>query len=41
VQSRWVARRLGEPEFLWDRGLRLDPHAPRMARRNSSSSAGG
>jgi cob(I)alamin adenosyltransferase len=41
VQSRWVARRLGEPEFLWDRGLRLDPRAPRMARRNSSSSAGG
>jgi cob(I)alamin adenosyltransferase len=25
VQSRWVARRLGEPEFLWDRGLRLSP----------------
>jgi cob(I)alamin adenosyltransferase len=23
VQSRWVAKRLGEPEFLWDRGLRL------------------
>jgi cob(I)alamin adenosyltransferase len=33
VQSRWVAKRVGEPEFLWDRGLRLDPRAPRQARR--------
>jgi cob(I)alamin adenosyltransferase len=24
VQSRWVAKRLSEPEFLWDRGLRID-----------------
>jgi len=24
VQSRWVAKRLNEPEFLWDRGLRLE-----------------
>jgi cob(I)alamin adenosyltransferase len=24
VQSRWVARRLHESEFLWDRGLRID-----------------
>lgn len=24
VQSRWVAKRLAEPEFLWDRGLRID-----------------
>jgi cob(I)alamin adenosyltransferase len=24
VQSRWVAKRLNQPEFLWDRGLRLD-----------------
>ncbi|MGH7864180.1 MAG: cob(I)yrinic acid a,c-diamide adenosyltransferase [Candidatus Binataceae bacterium] len=23
VQSRWIAKRLGESEFLWDRGLRL------------------
>jgi cob(I)alamin adenosyltransferase len=23
VQSRWIAKRLEEPEFLWDRGLRL------------------
>jgi cob(I)alamin adenosyltransferase len=33
VQSRWVAKRLVEPEFLWDRGLRLDPRAPRRARK--------
>ncbi len=24
VQSRWVSKRLGEDEFLWDRGLRID-----------------
>ncbi|MGH7988403.1 MAG: cob(I)yrinic acid a,c-diamide adenosyltransferase [Candidatus Binataceae bacterium] len=24
VQSRWVSKRLNEPEFLWDRGLRID-----------------
>jgi cob(I)alamin adenosyltransferase len=24
VQSRWVAKRLGEPEFLWDRALRIE-----------------
>jgi len=41
VQSRWVAKRLGEPEFLWDRGLRLDPRAPRDARRKSPGSSGG
>jgi cob(I)alamin adenosyltransferase len=23
VQSRWIAKRLNQPEFLWDRGLRL------------------
>jgi cob(I)alamin adenosyltransferase len=23
VQSRWIAKRLNEPEFLWDRGLRI------------------
>jgi hypothetical protein len=23
VQSRWVANRLDEPEYLWDRGLRI------------------
>lgn len=25
VQSRWIAGRLGEPELLWERGLRLGP----------------
>jgi cob(I)alamin adenosyltransferase len=25
VQSRWVSRRLGEAEYLWDRGLRATP----------------
>ena len=37
VQSRWIAKRLDEPEFLWERGLRLDPKAPRAARRKSAS----
>jgi cob(I)alamin adenosyltransferase len=32
VQSRWVAKRLNEPEFLWDRGLRID-EIKRAARR--------
>jgi cob(I)alamin adenosyltransferase len=41
VQSRWVAKRLREPEFLWDRGLRLDPRAPRIARRKAAGSAKG
>ncbi len=35
VQSRWVARLLAEPEFLWDRGLRIDPRAARAARRKA------
>jgi cob(I)alamin adenosyltransferase len=29
VQSRWIAQRLGETEFLWDRGLRIDTRARR------------
>ncbi len=37
VQSRWIAKRLGEPEFLWDRGLRLDPKAARAAQKNSTT----
>jgi cob(I)alamin adenosyltransferase len=41
VQSRWVAKRLGEPEFLWDRGLRLDPRAPARARRKAPDDSGG
>jgi cob(I)alamin adenosyltransferase len=40
VQSRWVAKRLEEPEFLWDRGLRLDPRAARQARKKSSDDSG-
>src|SRR6202790_4969040 len=31
VQSRWVAKRLGEPEYLWDRGLRIDSRSARAA----------
>ncbi|MGH7907966.1 MAG: cob(I)yrinic acid a,c-diamide adenosyltransferase [Candidatus Binataceae bacterium] len=33
VQSRWVAKRSGEPEFLWDRGLRLGPSKRRVTER--------
>ncbi len=40
VQSRWVAKRLGEPEFLWDRGLQLDPRMPRAARRKKRDGSG-
>ncbi len=40
VQSRWVTKRMGEPEFLWDRGLRLDPRAPRDARRKALGGSG-
>ncbi|HVA77312.1 MAG TPA: cob(I)yrinic acid a,c-diamide adenosyltransferase [Candidatus Binataceae bacterium] len=36
VQSRWVARKLGEPEFLWDRGLRLDDAEVKAARRKAA-----
>src|SRR5579863_1748279 len=35
VQSRWVAKRLKEPEFLWDRGLRIDPKAAHTAQRKA------
>ncbi|HEY6417449.1 MAG TPA: cob(I)yrinic acid a,c-diamide adenosyltransferase [Candidatus Binataceae bacterium] len=38
VQSRWVAKRLDEPEFLWDRGLRLDTRAARAAARKAERS---
>jgi cob(I)alamin adenosyltransferase len=37
VQSRWVAKRLAEPEFLWDRGLRIDPGAARAAQRKAAA----
>lgn len=33
VQSRWVAKRLDEPEYLWDRGLRIDSRAARAPQR--------
>lgn len=35
VQSRWIAKRMNEPEFVWDRGLRIDPRAAREARRRA------
>src|ERR1700691_6001588 len=35
VQSRWVAKRLKEPEYVWDRGLRIDPRVAREARRQA------
>ncbi len=46
VQSRWVAKRLDEPEFLWDRGLRIDEeraakHRPAPRARGGTSSDGG
>ena len=37
VQSRWIANRLGESEFLWDRGLRLDPKLARAAQKKSDA----
>ncbi|HZO82696.1 MAG TPA: cob(I)yrinic acid a,c-diamide adenosyltransferase [Candidatus Binataceae bacterium] len=48
VQSRWVARRLKEPEFLWDRALRMEPRtadaanaAPSGNGRRASAGQGG
>jgi cob(I)alamin adenosyltransferase len=37
VQSRWVAKRLKEPEFVWDRGLRIDPRAAVEAKRRAAA----
>jgi cob(I)alamin adenosyltransferase len=37
VQSRWVAKRLGESEFLWDRGLRLDDAEVKSAQRKAAA----
>jgi cob(I)alamin adenosyltransferase len=37
VQSRWISKRLGESEFLWDRGLRLDEPEVKAARRKSAA----
>jgi cob(I)alamin adenosyltransferase len=39
VQSRWVAKRLKEPEFLWDRGLRIDQRAAVVAKRRTAAAA--
>lgn len=36
VQSRWVAKRLDEPEYLWDRGLRIDPKMAHAAQRKAA-----
>lgn len=36
VQSRWIAHKLGESEFLWDRGLRLDAPEIKAARRRAA-----
>ena len=40
VQSRWVAKRLNEPEFLWDRALRIeaDTKAARAAKSKTGRS---
>ncbi|HEY2526244.1 MAG TPA: cob(I)yrinic acid a,c-diamide adenosyltransferase [Candidatus Binataceae bacterium] len=40
VQSRWAAKRLKEPEFLWDRGLRVEPRAALAAKREATAAAG-
>jgi cob(I)alamin adenosyltransferase len=40
VQSRWVAKRLNEPEFLWDRGLRLEAKPARDAARKADKESG-
>jgi cob(I)alamin adenosyltransferase len=39
VQSRWVSKRLGEQEFLWDRALRIEEteQAARASKRKSKS----
>jgi cob(I)alamin adenosyltransferase len=36
VESRWVSKRLGDAEFLWDRGLRID--ARRAAKKKTHPS---
>jgi hypothetical protein len=40
VQSRWVAKRLNEPEFLWDRGLRLEAKPARGAAPKAEKESG-
>ena len=39
VQSRWVAKRLHEPEFLWDRALRIEEEE-KIARASKSRRGG-
>lgn len=38
VQSRWVSKRLGEDEFLWDRGLRIDERRAAAKKKSDSES---
>jgi cob(I)alamin adenosyltransferase len=37
VESRWIAKRLGESEFLWDRGLRQDDAEVKAAQRKAAA----
>jgi cob(I)alamin adenosyltransferase len=41
VQSRWVAERLGEPEFLWDRALRIEENKKTARAAKSKPAVGG
>jgi cob(I)alamin adenosyltransferase len=41
VQSRWVAKRLGEPEFLWDRALRIEENKQAARAAKSKPGRGG
>jgi cob(I)alamin adenosyltransferase len=41
VQSRWVAKRLGEPEFLWDRALRIEEEEQAVRASKRKSGRGG
>ncbi len=45
VQSRWVAKRLKEPEFLWDRALRVESRpasaAPSINGKSAEAGQGG
>jgi cob(I)alamin adenosyltransferase len=37
VESRWVAKRLGDAEFLWDRGLRIEERRAAKKKTRSGS----
>jgi cob(I)alamin adenosyltransferase len=39
VLSRWVSKNLGEPEYLWERGLRGHDRAAKAASRKNNSRA--